>query len=25
VPAGSYQVVGRLGALTGPPAPLTLT
>jgi hypothetical protein len=25
VPAGTYQVVGKLGALTGPPAPLTLT
>ncbi|HEX6354552.1 hypothetical protein [Actinophytocola sp.] len=25
VPAGSYQVLGRLGALISPPAPLTLT
>jgi hypothetical protein len=25
VPAGTYQVVGKLGALTGQPAPLTLT
>ncbi|GAB1514858.1 hypothetical protein JCM33774_69000 [Actinophytocola sp. KF-1] len=25
VPAGKYQVVGRLGPLTGPPTPLTLT
>jgi hypothetical protein len=25
VPAGTYQVVGRLGPLSGPPAPLTLT
>jgi len=25
VQAGTYQVVGRLGALVGPPAPLTLT
>jgi hypothetical protein len=25
VPAGTYQVVGKLGALAGPPVPLTLT
>jgi hypothetical protein len=25
VTAGTYQVVGRLGGLVGPPAPLTLT
>ncbi len=25
VPAGKYQVVGKLGPLTGPPTPLTLT
>jgi hypothetical protein len=25
VPAGTYQVIGKLGALVGPPAPLTLT